>query len=290
MVPWLGLGWFAVRRETQKLMCIFLAGCIILISTWGFMFLCGTFRWEIMEWRFFAAVAGASIVLLVFTTIFGVICFYNFDKGLKRFLGTMDGTSHDQDEFTQVVSRDMEKADIVVDFPVSGPIPTYAVAFGNTTKSPFSIDRSNSLRSLESTSSAGLGSPLHDPVFFDPAPNYPHLQVPANTVPPRFRSRENSTVDSGGSSTNGANIDRNESTTSTGSGSNPFSLDLERRPSNGSNTSGHTRGTNGSAGGGARTYAKAGSNFTPTIMSKHLREGSVATTGSSTMGKRWVID
>ena len=58
-------------------------------------------------------------VLLVLTTLLGVVCFYNFDKGLKRFckfripcLGvfliltlvwivrTMDGPLDDRDEFT----------------------------------------------------------------------------------------------------------------------------------------------------------------------------------------------
>ena len=90
MVPWLCLGWFAVRREMQKLMCTFLAGCLILIISWGFLFLSNTFRWEITEWKFFATMTGASIALLVLTTIFGVICFYNFDKGLKRFREFLD--------------------------------------------------------------------------------------------------------------------------------------------------------------------------------------------------------
>jgi hypothetical protein len=199
----------------------------------------------------------------------------------------MDGLLDDRDEFTRVVSRDMEKADIVVDFPVSGPIPTYAVAFGSTTESQSRspIDKSNSLRSLESTPSASLGSPLHDPVFFDPSPDYSHLQVPTNAVPPRFRSNNNSTVEFSGASSTGASVDRNESTTSTDSGSNPFSLDTERRSSTGSSGSVRAHGTNM-----ARTYAKPGSNFTPTIMSKHVRDGSSTTTGSSVMGKRWVID
>jgi hypothetical protein len=196
----------------------------------------------------------------------------------------MDGISDDRDEFTRVPSPDMEKSNIIVDFPVSGPIPTYAVAFGGT-QSQSGIDRSNSLRSLESTLSASLGSPLHDPVFFDPSPDYPHLQVPTTAVPPRFRSRDNSTVEFSGASSTGASVDRNDSTTSTDSGGNPFSLDLERRNSSGSSASVRTYGTNM-----ARTYAKPGSNFTPTIMSKHVRDGSSATSSSSGTGKRWVID
>ena len=198
----------------------------------------------------------------------------------------MDGLLDDRDEFTRVISRDTEKADIVVDFPVSGPIPTYAVAFGGTNKpqSQSPIDRSNSLRSLESTLSASLGSPLHDPVFFDPAPDYPYLQAPPNAVPPRFRSRDSSTVELSGASSTGASVDRNESTTSTDSGSNPFSLDLQRSASTGSGSSGRTYGMNQS------TYTKPGSHFTPTIMSKHVRDGSSTTTSSAGMGKRWVID
>jgi len=85
MVPWLCLGWFAVRREAQTLMSLFLATSLLLITAWGFLFMSRTFRWEFMEWKFFATMMVASAALLVITTILGVVCFYNFDKGLKRF-------------------------------------------------------------------------------------------------------------------------------------------------------------------------------------------------------------
>lgn len=202
-------------------------------------------------------------------------------------MATVDAQSYDRENFTQVVSPDLEKSRDVVDFPVSGPIPTYAVAFGNTLKPKESpLDRSKSLRSLSSTGSSSLGSPLHDPVFFDPAPDYPHLQVPTNNVPPRFRSRENSTVDFNGSSiSHGAAVGRGDSTTSSESGSNPFSLDTDsKRNSTGSGMSGRTYGTNKPP----PTYATPGSHFAPTILTKHVRDQSQAS--SFEASRRWVID
>jgi len=201
----------------------------------------------------------------------------------------MDEPFPDRDEFTRVVSRDMEKADVVVDFPVSGPIPTYSVAFGDTTKSQSKASNTRSFQSLESVSSAGLGSPLHDPVFLDPSPDYPHLQVPKIAVPPRFRSNNYSSGDISGPPSNGStqsvDVERNISTTSTDSGSNPFSLDTEARYSVASSVGRRTYVTTKPA----RAYAKPSPNLASTMSSKHIREGSAAS--SMTDGKkRWVID
>jgi hypothetical protein len=69
MLPWLGIGWFAVRCETQKHMGAFLAGCLLLLIAWRFLFLSNTFHWEIMEWKFLATMMGASIALMVLTTL-----------------------------------------------------------------------------------------------------------------------------------------------------------------------------------------------------------------------------
>lgn len=85
MLPWLYLGWFGVRRETQRLMYIFLTLCLLLLAGWGSLFACTTFRWIFIEWRFFATMAVAASLLLICTTVLGVVCFYNFGKGLKTF-------------------------------------------------------------------------------------------------------------------------------------------------------------------------------------------------------------
>ncbi|KIM30859.1 hypothetical protein M408DRAFT_65741 [Serendipita vermifera MAFF 305830] len=282
-LPWLCLGWFAVRREMQKMMCLFLAASFLLVAAWGTLFMSRTFRWSFMEWRFFATMSVASAALLVLTTILGIVCFYNFGKGLKRFLPTAEEQTFDHENFQRVTSRDMEKAE-VVDFPVSGPIPTYAVAFGNSAKSQqqSSVERSTTVETSSSMTSSSLGSPLHDPMFFDPAPDYPHLSIPTSNLPPRFRSREHSIAEPNGSSLSGGAVSRGDSTTSSESGSNPFSLDTEtRRNSAGSGTSGRSYGTNKSP----KTYAKPGSLFTPP---KHVRDISQA--GSLEGNKRWVID
>ncbi|KAG8833768.1 hypothetical protein FRC17_010141 [Serendipita sp. 399] len=282
MVPWLWLGWVAVRREANKLMSAFITICLLLISGWAALFACQTFRWLFREWSFFAAMSVASGIMMTATTILGVVCFYNFHKGLKRFLSEKP---ENPDEFTTVTSRDIEKGE-VVDFPVSGPIPTYAVAFGANTKAK------DSPRS--SFDSRDIGSPLHDPVFLDPyAPGYDQKASEAS-LPPRFRTQKSfadsqttylSSMVNGGrkastSTSERTQVGRADSLASSESGSNPFSLD--RGNSVGSGSSGRTGRSDPSV--KPKTYATAGSHFVPTIETRHQQEN------SRSAARGWVIE
>ncbi|KAG8774956.1 hypothetical protein FRC15_000894 [Serendipita sp. 397] len=275
MVPWLWLGWIAVRREANKMMSAFVTICILLIAGWAALFACQTFRWQFVEWNFFATMSIASGIMMTGTTILGIVCFYNFHKGLKRFLGEKP---EDPDKFTTITSRDVEKGE-VVDFPVAGPIPTYAVAFGGASTSK-AKEGFNSPRS--SFDSGDIGSPLHDPVFLDPyAPGY-QKSSEAN-IPPRFRAQgsfaESQTtylssaqnVSRKASTSEMTQVDRADSLASTDSGSNPFSLDR------GNSIRSGTSGTSGRSGRSdpavkPRTYATAGSHFVPTIETRHQQE------------------
>jgi hypothetical protein len=86
LVPWLMTGWFAVRRELQVQMFIFLFLSLLYLAGWGVMFFSTTFRWTFITWFFFAVMASASVVLTCMAIILGVVCRLNFGKGLARYL------------------------------------------------------------------------------------------------------------------------------------------------------------------------------------------------------------
>jgi len=133
LVPWLMTGWFAVRREQKIPMLIFLALSFAYLVGWGVMFLSTTFRWTYVQWQFFGAMASASVILTLMSAILGVICRFNFGKGLSRYLNahqTLPG-----DDFTPVTpgGTDLEK----VAFPSNEkPIPTYSATFGSGPEVP----------------------------------------------------------------------------------------------------------------------------------------------------------
>lgn len=46
-----------------------------------------TFRWTFVTWQFFSVMASASVFLTLLSIILGVVCRYNFGKGLLRYCG-----------------------------------------------------------------------------------------------------------------------------------------------------------------------------------------------------------
>lgn len=143
-------GWFAVRRELRAPMFIFLMISVLYLAGWSVMFFSTTFRWTFVTWRFFSIMACISVFLTVISFIFGVICRFNFGKGLLRYrklhhylplirnilsLGTVsaDHPLPDDDYVDDYGSSDIEK----VDFPSNEkPIPTYSVTFGSGQEVP----------------------------------------------------------------------------------------------------------------------------------------------------------
>jgi hypothetical protein len=118
MVPWLMTGWFAVRRELKVPMLVFLLLSVCYLGVWGIMFISTTFRWTFITWTFFSVMATTSVALTVLSITLGLVCRFNFGKGLARYLN-----AHQQLEDDEVRSQYSEK----VAFPSSGqPIPTYA--------------------------------------------------------------------------------------------------------------------------------------------------------------------
>ncbi|KAF9015474.1 hypothetical protein BDQ17DRAFT_1295304 [Cyathus striatus] len=140
LVPWLMAGWFAVRRELRLPMFFFLTLSILYLGGWGVMFFSTTFRWTFLTWRFFSIMAVASVSLTLMSFLLGVVCRFNFGKGLLRYLGGQQTLPNEAPYIYDGAPRDIEK----VDFPSNEkPIPTFSVTFGIQTNGP---DFSGSVR------------------------------------------------------------------------------------------------------------------------------------------------
>ncbi|KAF9056479.1 hypothetical protein BJ165DRAFT_1433809 [Panaeolus papilionaceus] len=85
LIPWLMTGWFAVRRELRIPLLVFLVLSILYLGGWSVMFVSTTFKWIFVTWRFFSVMATASVFLTVSSLILGIICRFNFDKGLAKY-------------------------------------------------------------------------------------------------------------------------------------------------------------------------------------------------------------
>ncbi|KAL0577589.1 hypothetical protein V5O48_004387 [Marasmius crinis-equi] len=132
LVPWIIMGWMSIRKELRLLMAIFLFLSLCYLGGWSVMFLSDTFRWTFVTWMFFRLMAIASVFLTLTAFVLGVICRYNFGKGLPRYLSAQEPLPGD--DFTPVYhTSDIEK----VDFPSNEkPIPTFSAAFGRGLEVP----------------------------------------------------------------------------------------------------------------------------------------------------------
>lgn len=103
LVPWLATGWLGVRRELRLPMFFFLFLSLLYLGGYGVMFFSTTFLWTFITWSFFAIMACASVFFATSSFILGVICRYNFGKGLHRHLNDSPSESAD------VSNYDIEK-------------------------------------------------------------------------------------------------------------------------------------------------------------------------------------
>ncbi|KAJ7462796.1 hypothetical protein B0H11DRAFT_1734961 [Mycena galericulata] len=132
LIPWLMAGWFSVRRELRLGMIAFLGLSLLYLAGWGVMFLSTTFRWTFVTWDFFAIVATASVFLTLLSFILGIVCRYNFGKGLLRYLNAQEALPGD--DFMPVThAEDIEK----VAFPSNEKaVPTFSATFGSGSEVP----------------------------------------------------------------------------------------------------------------------------------------------------------
>lgn len=132
LIPWIVMGWISIRRELRLPMAIFLFLSLCYLGGWSVMFLADTFRWTFVTWMFFRLMAILSVFLTVTAFVLGIICRYNFGKGLPRYLNAQEQLPGD--DFAPVYhTSDVEK----VDFPSNEkPIPTFSATFGRGAEVP----------------------------------------------------------------------------------------------------------------------------------------------------------
>lgn len=86
LVPWITMGWYAVRREWKGLMIAFLAIASLVFTSWILMLKSWSFSWTFVNWPFFACSIIAATIALATTIVFGIISWLHFGKGLAHYL------------------------------------------------------------------------------------------------------------------------------------------------------------------------------------------------------------
>ncbi|TFK92896.1 hypothetical protein K466DRAFT_181277 [Polyporus arcularius HHB13444] len=109
LVPWMIMGWYAVRREMNFLMAGFLFLTFCYITLWSAMFSSEVYRWTFIEWPFFACSTMVSMGVLLGAAIFGIISWVNFGKGLAHYLH-VEAVLLASDFNPDVFANDEEKA------------------------------------------------------------------------------------------------------------------------------------------------------------------------------------
>ncbi|KAI8972601.1 hypothetical protein BD414DRAFT_517928 [Trametes punicea] len=103
IVPWIVMGWFAVRREIKPLIAAFLFLDICYIAGWSAMFDAQVYQWTFIEWPFFGGTTIVSFIVLIGALVFGIISWTGFGKGLAHYLhveAVLTESDFDPDVFT----------------------------------------------------------------------------------------------------------------------------------------------------------------------------------------------
>lgn len=125
-------------------MFIFLMLSLLYLGGWGVMFFSVTFRWTFVTWRCFSVIASASVFLTAVSFVLGIICRFNFGKGLLRCRMSVSSSITNLCWYAYLICRvvnanqelpgdndlykgspDIEK----FEFP-RGLVPTYSASFG----------------------------------------------------------------------------------------------------------------------------------------------------------------
>ncbi|CAE6435727.1 unnamed protein product [Rhizoctonia solani] len=149
LVPWLVMGWYAVRREMRKTMVGFLVLSALFVVAWAAMFVSPTWRLTFLTWMFFRMMTICAAILTVLALILGIMSFLNFGKDLPKHLRIRDDVEAVADFEPAKAPENSEK----VDFPAQNAYPTFTTAFPLRSNSNVSHTRSDSTSSAQSNSS-----------------------------------------------------------------------------------------------------------------------------------------
>ncbi|KAL1741800.1 hypothetical protein HDZ31DRAFT_66583 [Schizophyllum fasciatum] len=119
-LPWIVLGWISVRRECRIMYCFFALISAILLGISTALFCSPLYRYVLTTWPFFASMSVMSYILVLTTSVLGVIARMHFGRGLKHYLEVSDAL--EDVDFTPVYfSNDPKKQSLVsVDLPNLG--------------------------------------------------------------------------------------------------------------------------------------------------------------------------
>jgi len=108
LLPWIAMGWFAVRNEKRCLMIAFLGTSALFIALWAIMFYSQVYRFSFVDWPFFGGLTCASFVVMLVSTAFGIVCWRNFGEGLSQYL-YVEQALRDSAFEPEVFTHDAEK-------------------------------------------------------------------------------------------------------------------------------------------------------------------------------------
>jgi len=126
LLPWIAMGWYAIRHEMKKLMALFLGIAFIFISGWAIMFYSLVYRWTFVQWPLLACFTVESYIVLIGSMVFGVLCWLNFGEGLSHYLYAEDKLGSSDFEPQTFPHDDVEKGK---QLHGQAPIPTFHISF-----------------------------------------------------------------------------------------------------------------------------------------------------------------
>ncbi|KLO11581.1 hypothetical protein SCHPADRAFT_905925 [Schizopora paradoxa] len=93
-LPWLIIGWMAIRQENRTLTWLFFGVGTFLIVVWAAMFGSTIYLWTFQNSPFFATMTITAFLILVTTMGLAIVCRLNFGKGLLEFLRMQQTFDH----------------------------------------------------------------------------------------------------------------------------------------------------------------------------------------------------
>ncbi|PBK63681.1 hypothetical protein ARMSODRAFT_963000 [Armillaria solidipes] len=120
VVPWMILGWYAVRYERKKWMFTFIFVGFLFLLCESLMLYSQVYRWTFIMWANLACFTVAYMIVIVACIILGIVCLRNFDQGLTQYLNAesvLASSNFAPEVFQHREDMDIEKASLP-EFPV----------------------------------------------------------------------------------------------------------------------------------------------------------------------------
>ncbi|KAG7440131.1 uncharacterized protein BT62DRAFT_924236 [Guyanagaster necrorhizus] len=120
VVPWIVLGWYAVRYERKKWMFSFIFVGFLFLLAESLVFDSQVYRWTFIMWANFACFTVAYMIVIIACVILGIVCLRNFDQGLAQYLhaeSALASSNFAPEVFQHREDVDMEKAPLP-EFPI----------------------------------------------------------------------------------------------------------------------------------------------------------------------------